>query len=707
MARIEDLVSQVGDARVRAELADEVAHLKSRRTFGLVFERHIPETVMIPNGTVKAGATVVRRADEGCLPLRVHAVADGIATVTPLDGAATEPIQVPIADLGLLLTFGEAVYPTLTSLGAVRAGGDAPYHAVINGENLHALELLAAIHEGDVDCIYIDPPYNSGARDWKYNNDFVDIHDRWRHSKWLSFMEKRLRVARRLLRPDGVLVITIDENEVFHLGVLLEELFPDYLHYMVTIVINPKGTAKVNFSRVAEHALFVVPKTGSDVIEFLAPPDDEPEGGEDELEETEDDPDAREVELTDEDIATEIDAEVAADAGTDYAVLYLRRRGAESSSRAQRWRQFYAIYVNERTLQVEGIGPPIGKVEPYEVTRNGDILSVFPVDAEGNDRVWRYGRTTMQRLIEQGAIRVGRYNQGLDTYALNHWKPRSGPRRQRVRTVWWRKAHDAGTHGTTLVTKMLGRRNAFSFPKSLYAVRDTLDTIVRSRPNAVIVDFFGGSGTTLHATMLMNADDGGRRRCILVTNNEVNEKVETRLRAEGHFPGDLEFEEHGIFESTTRPRVEAAISGRRPDGAPIRVKYRDSSRKLSDGLQANVEFFRLDYLDPIEVDLGLRLDALAPVLWEAAGGAGERVPITTRNGYFLPAASPFAVLFRASGLRPLREALSSRPDVTHVFIVTDSEEGFVALRAELPGRLRTVMLFRDYLRSLAPRGVRR
>jgi adenine-specific DNA-methyltransferase len=172
MARIEDLVSQVGDARVRAELADEVAHLKSRRTFGLVFERHIPETVMVPHGTVKAGATVVRRADEGCLPLRVHAVVDGLATVTPLDGAATEPVQVPVAELGLLLTFGEAVFPTLTSLGAVRAGGDAPYHAVINGENLHALELLAAIHEGDVDCIYIDPPYNSGARDWPSTSGF-------------------------------------------------------------------------------------------------------------------------------------------------------------------------------------------------------------------------------------------------------------------------------------------------------------------------------------------------------------------------------------------------------------------------------------------------------------------------------------------------------------------------------------------------------
>ena len=122
------------------------------------------------------------------------------------------------------------------------------------------------LHEGDVDCIYIDPPYNTGARDWKYNNRLVDAKDDWRHSKWLSMMDRRLRLAKRLLRPDGVLIVTIDEHEVHHLGMLLESIFPNHLRHMVTIIINPKGTGKLNFGRVDEYALFCVPNVGRSLI---------------------------------------------------------------------------------------------------------------------------------------------------------------------------------------------------------------------------------------------------------------------------------------------------------------------------------------------------------------------------------------------------------------------------------------------------------
>ena len=116
----------------------------------------------------------------------------------------------------------------LSSQGAIKRGGNKPFHAVINGENFHALQLFLYLYEGQVDCIYIDPPYNTGARDWKYNNRYVDAADGWRHSKWLNFIEKRLRLAKRLLKRDGVLIITIDEHEVHHLGMLLERLFPEY-----------------------------------------------------------------------------------------------------------------------------------------------------------------------------------------------------------------------------------------------------------------------------------------------------------------------------------------------------------------------------------------------------------------------------------------------------------------------------------------------
>jgi hypothetical protein len=129
-----------------------------------------------------------------------------------------------VDELIVVKPFGEAIYPCLTPIGKVAKGGDRPWHAAINGENYHALQLLLYLYEGKADCIYLDPPYNTGARDWTYNNRFVDANDSYRHSKWLSFMEKRVRLAKRLLKADGVLIITIDEHEVHHLGMLLELL---------------------------------------------------------------------------------------------------------------------------------------------------------------------------------------------------------------------------------------------------------------------------------------------------------------------------------------------------------------------------------------------------------------------------------------------------------------------------------------------------
>lgn len=119
----------------------------------------------------------------------------------------------------------------------------------------------------------------------------------------------------------------------------------------------------------------------------------------------------------------------------------------------------------------------------------------------------------------------------------------------------------------------LGERR-FPFPKSLYAVADTLRVVVGDNPEALVVDFFAGSGTTLHATALLNYEDGGRRRSVVVTNNEVEETLARELYAAGHYPGDHEFERHGIFEAVTRPRCEALVTGLRPDGKPIEGKYR-------------------------------------------------------------------------------------------------------------------------------------
>jgi adenine-specific DNA-methyltransferase len=236
MARLDDLVAQVTDLALRREMEAALRKMKRRQRFGLVFEEHIPETTALYGLPFQTGSLVQKRDDPQAKVLyRVTATTlEGQATIEPSNGG--EPQQVPVGDLLAVKRFGEPMYPALAPLGSVRRGGaDKPHHAVINGENFHALQLLVYQFEGQVDCIYIDPPYNTGARDWKYNNRYVDDSDAWRHSKWLSMMEKRLRLAKRLLKPDGVLIVTIDENEVHHLGVLLEMLFPDALRQMVTI----------------------------------------------------------------------------------------------------------------------------------------------------------------------------------------------------------------------------------------------------------------------------------------------------------------------------------------------------------------------------------------------------------------------------------------------------------------------------------------
>lgn len=144
--------------------------------------------------------------------------------------------------------YDQPIYAGLKETGRVERGGDKPYQVVINGENYHALETLAFAYAGKVDCIYIDPPYNTGARDWKYNNDYVDGSDAYRHSKWLAFMERRLKLAKQLLNPnDSVLIVTIDEKEYARLELLLESVFPNATGIQtVSITINKNGVARGN-----------------------------------------------------------------------------------------------------------------------------------------------------------------------------------------------------------------------------------------------------------------------------------------------------------------------------------------------------------------------------------------------------------------------------------------------------------------------------
>ena len=274
MSRLSNLLRQVEmqDPQLAADLQRETEALSGRRAFGLNFERHIPETVELPGRPVRRGDKVRFLPERGEKPSgvdrrlwrvgRIRRNDEGlVADLVPQQDheaeyqAATRAVE----DLVVVAEFRDPIYPGLVSTSKVERGGDKPFHTVINAENYHALQVLLYTHEGKVDAIYIDPPYNTGARDWKYNNDYVDSDDAYRHSKWLAMMERRLKLAKRLLNPENsALIVTIDEKEYLRLGLLLEQVFEGSRVQMVSITISPRGTnRKSEFARVDEYVFFV------------------------------------------------------------------------------------------------------------------------------------------------------------------------------------------------------------------------------------------------------------------------------------------------------------------------------------------------------------------------------------------------------------------------------------------------------------------
>lgn len=639
MARVDDLIAHVDNPALRKDLQRAVAQLKKNRQFGLVFEEHIPETTTIYGVPTRVGSLVQRRKDlEGNALFRVVGIESGRAMLEPTDERqrprAGKEESLPLSDLLAVKPFGEPIYPVLRSLGQIaRGAADRPYHAVINGENFHALQLLVYLFEGRVDCIYIDPPYNTGSRDWKYNNRFVDTNDTWRHSKWLSFMDKRLRLAKKLLKPDGVLIVTVDENEHAHLVMLLEQLFRAHDLTSVAIVHNPRGIQGDNFSYTNEFAVFVIPK-GQKLI--ARRPLSEKWGAN------------------------------------------LRKWGGESARNTAK-NCFYPIFVAEG--KVVGFGDVAADdYHPRAAVTNAGKgrVAVWPIDGSGEERKWRYARNSVEKIQDQ--LSVIQRNGSVQI----HLTKDTGP----FKTVWQDPLYDSSTYGKQILGELVD--GAFDYPKSVYAVRDCLYACTAHRPDALILDFFAGSGTTLHSTLLMNADDGGSRQCILVTNNEVADKTARDLARRGFARGDEQFEREGIFQAVTRPRVEAAITGERADGKVVRGEI--------SGFKENAEFFELGYVDPDDLDLGRRDDALLPLLWLAAGAIGPR-DVMAKGAYSMPAGSRYAVLFEEKSFRAFAEQLRKRADVTHVWLITDSEVAFAEMRSRLPSHVRTSMLYRDYLRS--------
>ena len=700
MARLDELIGQITDPILQSDLRIAVSRLRRNRNFGLVFEEHVPENAFLPGHPIRTGMTVQLRRDTAGAVFTVREIKRGVALMADAEGAVT---KAPVGHLAAVRQFGDPIYPFLESLGRVANGGATRAdHVVISGENFHALQLMQYLHKDQVDCIYIDPPYNTGARDWKYNNRYVDDSDVWRHSKWLSMMEKRLKLAARLLKPDGVLIVTIDEHEVHHLGMLLEDMFPQARTQMVTVVINSAGVQQSGFSRVEEFVLFTF--FGNSGAAFL-----------------------------DDDLLSN---DKAAQRRKDRVWDYLLRSGTNARS-IDRLNMCYPLLLDGKAKRVTGTGPSLEERMHAGEFRDKDEAGswaprasddrfgrhvVWPIKKDGSLGNWQVGRNTCARLAREGLLRLGKYDaeRGAATvmYVSSGYRAKieSGEirvigreeadgsviveqevTRLRPKTVWNRPSHNAGTHGSGLLKTMLGDKR-FDYPKSVYAVLDTLKAVVGNKPDAVVLDFFAGSATTLHATCLLNAEDDGARRIIMVTNNEVGEKAHLHLLRDGHQPGDMAYEAAGIFENVARPRVEAAVTGVGSNGAPLEGTYLDG-RPLSEGFPENVSFFRLQYCDPDDLQLGSQFNSIHSTLWMAAGAVGALRKRVNSRGYYIPRSSPYAILFGPNRSAAFLRELAKRDDVRFVWIVTDSPEVFAELRAQLPTGVRASMLYRDFLKN--------
>ena len=703
MSRLNDLIRQVidRDSSLGSDLQREVtAVLKDRRTFGLNFERHVPEVVELPGRRVRRGDKVRVLPSRGQLPKKAdekvwlvrrierHGHAKTAHMVAQAD--ETETATASIDDLIVVAEFRDAIYPGLISTGKVERGGDKPYHAVINAENFYALQLLLFTHRGNVDCIYIDPPYNTGARDWKYNNDYVEADDHYRHSKWLAFMERRLKIAKELLNPDrSVLFVTIDEKEVHRLALLLDQIFPPDSIQMVTSVISAKGAVRTGqFSRVEEH-VFVITTGDAAARPWTRNMLDEPKAAKD---------------------SSEVDW------------LGLRRR-EPTSVRGARRNQFYAIFVDKETGQIHSIGEALADdVDRSLVDVPGGTVALWPLKPDGKEMLWGLTPDVLRRNHQDGFVRVNRWNpdrasgtvQYLPTGTIakirsgeitvvGHSEDGSvlcetdgGPSTTPPKRVWNMASHNAELGGTNLLTSLLPDRR-FPFPKSVYAVEDLLRFYLSESLDATVVDFFAGSGTTAHAVMRLNSQDGGRRQAILVTNNEVAASEQAAMRKAGLRPGDPEWEARGICDYITKPRIEAAITGLAPDGKVVEGNYKFTDEApLADGFLENAEFFTLTYESQLSVVSNRDFERIAPLLWMKAGLTGSKIQDLSAG---------WAVVDRYGVLADFDHAAEFLRDVERsenlvvAFVITDDDWLFESICRSLPDEVEPVRLYDAYIRN--------
>ena len=381
----------------------------------------------------------------------------------------------------------------------------SPNHILIEGDNLNALAALTYAYAGKIDVIYIDPPYNTGNKDFIYNDSFVDKDDSFRHSKWLSFMDRRLRIAKKLLSEKGVMFISIDENEEAQLKMLCDKIYGENNHIAtLPTIMNLKGNQdEFGFAGTHEYTHVYCLSRENCSIGYL-PVEDE-----------------------------ELDDWLSDDKGFYKKGANLKSTGV-NAPKEKRPYLFYPILVNIETKVVSTISKDeYVRIYDKELKLHDEVyLSqlqekyeslgytfLLPITG-GKGMSWRWGWQKVKEEADEIIVNIN----GIDVSLYKKQRPQLGDLpSKKPKSVFYRPEYSSGNGKAELVS-VLGE-NLFGYPKPLNLIIDFLR--ISAFKDSTILDFFAGSGTTLHATMQLNSEDGGHRKCILVTNNENNicEKV--------------------------------------------------------------------------------------------------------------------------------------------------------------------------------------
>ena len=692
MAAIHELLKQVADPALRARLAEEVDRATQNKKFGLVFEEHLPECTPLYGMPIRRGGTVARKSQKISDTYSVVKISGGTAVCRNKADGMTEGI--PVDELVAVAEFGDPIFPYMEPIDKVENAPDSDlWHTLIEADNYHALQLLEYLYPHKVDCIYIDPPYNTGKDEWKYNDAFVDSSDHWAHSKWLSLMKKRLKLAKHLLSSTGALIISIGYQELHHLCVLCEELFSDKQIVPVTVQTSG-GKPSGGFNYLQEYLVFIVPRDFSaHAMQFA--------GGK---------------------------------KRTPFEGLTLT-----TYDQTTRPNQTYPIFIDERTECITGCGASLtDRIDQglylgeksdfsfdYSEAPEGNV-AIWPVSNKGNPCVWRLISNRLLSDWNKGYIRVSKNrslknpnkysiqylpdgvikkikNGKLEILGTEEGKPTlkfgsNETEGKDIPTIWTEKVFYT-TKGTKQIDDIFGSKD-FQYPKPV----DLLAEVIRACTdyNSLIIDFFAGSGTTLNAINLVNEEDGGQRRCILVTNNELSKKQSQRLTKNGLHPGDPEWEACGICRSVTWPRTVYTITGKRVDGTMLPGRYAADDegfeKPLADGFAANAEYFKLGFLDKDRVSLGRQFHEILPLLWLKSGAIGKRPELAgdeEPDMLVLPQ-NHFAILVEEAAYSAFAKKVAQYDTIDTIYFVTNSESAYQEMSADI-GCENTYQLYRDYL----------